>query len=119
MLRQQELGSYATIVDAPLKDIELDAWRGRWYDLTNLPESLGAELLVIDGPPFDSGSPARYPALPCLNTRLDSRYTVILDDASRAGEKLAVSMWLNEFAGLQIAESSECEKGCVVLEFRS
>ncbi len=119
VLRMQGLDLYATIVDAPLKEVTLGAWRGRWYDLTKLPELLEADLLVIDGPPFDSGSPARYPALPCLYQRLSSRCTIILDDAARADEKQAVSMWLKEFPGLHVVQSNGCEKGCAVLERRS
>jgi len=114
LLRQHGLEAWATIVDAPLVDIEPLPGH-RWYSLQNLPELAPVDLLVIDGPPHDTCAVARYPALGLLQNKMGQRFTVFLDDADRSDEQVAVKRWLAEVPGLT-SERIDCEKGCVRLD---
>ncbi|RLJ22014.1 hypothetical protein DJ030_02735 [bacterium endosymbiont of Escarpia laminata] len=76
------LDNTATVLHAPLVGD-----RGfQWDTLSDL--SIPAiDMLVIDGPPGSIQKHSRYPALPLLMERLNSRCTVYLDDAARADER--------------------------------
>lgn len=114
MLRQHGLETWATVIDAPLVVIESLPGH-RWYSLQNLPEIAPVDLVVIDGPPHDTCSMARYPALGMLRHKLAQRFAVYLDDADRPDEQTAVNRWLAELPGVT-HERIDCEKGCVRLE---
>lgn len=113
-LKDQNLEKWATVIDAPLVD-QPEVGGQRWYSLEKLkidPKSV--ELLVIDGPPSDTASQARYPALPFLMKYLSDTCTVFLDDANRPDERAAVDRWLHEFGQLE-ALYLQSEKGCAKL----
>lgn len=114
-LRQLGLDAHATVIDAPLVDLELPGWQGRWYDISQLPALPPIELLVIDGPPANSSALARYPAMPVLRSRLAARARLVLDDAARADEQAITARWLVEHAGLTALRAPACEKGVVLL----
>ena len=110
---QHALQKVVTIVHAPL-----EPWRGGtpWYSdawVRGLPP---IDLLVVDGPPGDTGSLARYPALPVLAPRLTATASIVVDDANRADEQAIVARWLAEQTGLT-ATRVETEKGAVVLRW--
>lgn len=115
LLRLHGLDAVAEVVDAPLVDLELPGWSGKWYDHSRLPESAAIDLLVVDGPPWFSAERARYPALPALRRRLAPDARIVLDDADRAAEKAIVAQWLDETPGMSRLDVAQCEKGCVLL----
>jgi hypothetical protein len=97
----EELGRWATVIEAPLEPDPLGAPGCEWYAhgaLGGLPEH-GVDLLLVDGPPASPGSGrerARYPALARLGDRLAPGATVVLDDAARPGERWVLERWRRE-----------------------
>ncbi|GAB3220222.1 hypothetical protein GCM10027447_04380 [Glycomyces halotolerans] len=92
-LRERGLVEWAEVVDAELADVELAEGTWRWYDPAALPEG-GIDLLLVDGPPGNTGPEARYPALPLLADRLADDALVVLDDANRSDERRIAEKWL-------------------------
>lgn len=113
-LKRHGLSDWATVIDAPL--VEITDMPGRlWYSLNGLPPlEKAVELLVIDGPPQDTGPLARYPALPQLMSRLADTCAVFLDDADREDEREAVRRWTQDAPQFR-AENLWCEKGAIKL----
>lgn len=110
------LSEWASVLHAPL---EVGADGTHWYRDSALPaEAIGAELVVVDGPPAGGDSEARFPALPRLRARLAPRFAVVLDDADRPGEREVVARWLKLDPTLQ-AEWLPCEKGLAVVETKN
>ncbi len=100
LLRRHGVDSYATIVDAPLVEQDLESGERRlWYDLSGLPELGGVDLLFVDGPIGGTSRLARFPALPVLGHRLNPGALVVLDDTDRADEQEILSRWTDETAG--------------------
>ena len=96
-LKQCNLENYCTIIVAPLKDLEIDGLKTKWYDIfqteLNIPtQSCG--LLYVDGPKGKGENDLRrYPAIPQLKDYLKSGSRVFLDDADRAGESIISDKW--------------------------
>lgn len=110
MLRRHGLQDWAKVVDSPL--VPIPTLNQRWYSLANLPADVRQiEMLVVDGPPWDTAPLARYPSLPCLKSRLANDCVIFLDDASRRPEREIVRRWLAEDQNLAATELP-CEKGC-------
>lgn len=87
-------------VHAPLKD-----YKGEysWYDINPINKALKsakAELVVVDGPPETTNRYARRPVVDLLEGVLSKEYTIILDDAARSDEKVAVEDWLGRNSSL-------------------
>jgi predicted O-methyltransferase YrrM len=110
------LAEHAQVFHAPLVEQDVGGKRLRWYDLsgTGIPRVESIDLLLIDGPPRDSGPLARYPALPLLHRQLRGQACVLLDDAARPAEREAVRLWLTEFPDLA-AQDLRLAKGGVLL----
>lgn len=83
--------TYAPLVDCGEYD---------WYRLPALPGRVG--LVVCDGPPGSTRG-GRYGALPELWEYLADDYTVLLDDATREGEKAIIDRWEQQFGPLKTA----------------
>lgn len=111
-LARQGLSSFATVLDAPLREHQLGNTTHRWYDISGLPDQI--DLLVIDGPPKNTQVQARYPAVPVLLSKLSPQARVVLDDAARPDEKAAVQRWQSE-SGLVIDQELFAEKGIAML----
>jgi predicted O-methyltransferase YrrM len=58
-----------------------------WYDLSQIADVSAIDLLFIDGPPGSKNDRARHPALAECLAKLSPRAIVVIDDASRDGEK--------------------------------
>lgn len=114
-LNKYGLESYATVIYAPLEDINLKGIDFSWYSMTQLPDTL-VDMLVVDGPPGFLQSNSRYPALPILIKRLIRGCKIFLDDAAREDEKRIAEYWQSEFPNLQ-HEYLELERGCSVFTF--
>ena len=117
LLAEHGVSDHAEVIHAPLKATELQDWLGRYYDVAVLPKELVIDLLVIDGPPFDTAPMARYPAVPLLHRQFGTGATVILDDAHRPEELDAVTRWKALLPQLSAIPSAECEKGVAVLRW--
>lgn len=52
-------------------------------------------MVVIDGPPAftEAIAESRYGAIPFVKDRLTDRYSILLDDANRAGERCIMKLW--------------------------
>jgi predicted O-methyltransferase YrrM len=111
-LRRHSLEDYATVLDSRLMEHLIDGSIYNWYDPTGLPEKI--DLLVIDGPPGATQKMARYPAVPILNSRLNTGAIIILDDADRADERIAIERWKTRF-NFDTIHETPCEKGISVL----
>lgn len=113
-LRQHGLHDWALVLDAPLLPHALAGESWPWYDISKLPVDVQIDMLVIDGPPQDTRTQARYPAGPLLFPRLAPHGAVFLDDAARSDELAILQRWQQEFPALRHS-SRPCEKGCAVL----
>lgn len=124
MLRRHGLERWAVVLDAPLQPQALADGSWSWYATSVLENELASvgvaetltaiDMLVIDGPPRESGKLARYPAGPLLFPALVIGATVFLDDAARADEKMILERWKDEFPHFR-QSGRDCEKGCAVL----
>lgn len=111
------LAAWACVLDAPLVPQAVGGGQQLWYDCSGLPEAIGFDMVVIDGPPQAIGDQARYPAGPMLFPRLARGAMVFMDDAARPGERAALVRWAQEFPHLEI-QSLPCEKGAAALHYR-
>lgn len=123
LLRRHGLEQWAVVLDAPLAPRQLAGIDWSWYTTNALEAEFATahggpaamiDMLVIDGPPKDSGTLARYPAGPVLFPKLGSGAAVFLDDAARPEETAILARWKKEFPHLE-QSSRACEKGCAVL----
>ena len=106
------LAEFAEVINAPLKRYEIDGETYRWYDDTELAALDGIEVLIVDGPPHDVSKWARYPALPLLRDRLDSRALLLLDDGDRPDETAIVAAWERKY-GIE-CRAEPAEKGAFI-----
>ncbi|ABA87884.1 hypothetical protein Pcar_0625 [Syntrophotalea carbinolica DSM 2380] len=106
----QGLEGWATVLDAPLQayDLSGDSWL--WYASGVLPQDIGIDMLVVDGPPDTTGDLARYPAGPILLPRLNRDGTVFMDDYARSGESAVARRWRQEWPDFQFTDL-KAEKG--------
>jgi predicted O-methyltransferase YrrM len=79
----------ADLRHAPLSESP-NGWPGRWYD--SGPLTSGIDLMIIDGPPW-TVHPFTRGAAEALFDLLSPGGTVLLDDASRLGERLVARQW--------------------------
>lgn len=101
-LAAQGLTDVASVVEAPLLDVRVGTATWSWYELAEGVPGV-VDALFVDGPPGDTGSLARYPALPLLRDRLAPGATVFVDDGDRPDELEMVRRWQAEIDGLQAA----------------
>lgn len=114
-LHLRGLDDWATVIDAPLKQLEISGWSGKWYDIKNFPENVAVDMLVIDGPPATTSPLARFPALPFFYEKLSKGGIVLLDDAARLEEAEAVNRWIIDYPDLRRVPYLVAEKGVAVL----
>lgn len=115
-LRRMDLSDYGSVLHAPMKPCPVEMGAAQWYDLSQLPEGLQFNFLVIDGPPAWLNRNARKPTLPLLRTRIAPHAIIVLDDHHRRGEKQSVQKWLNDFPQLQWT-LLETKKGTAILQW--
>lgn len=99
-LQNLGLDKNADVVHAELEEWNFGGEAYLWYDEAVVRDCLSArskvDLLVIDGPPKDTGHHARYPAIPAIREFLHDRYAIILDDIEREMERAIVKRWKQE-----------------------
>lgn len=115
-LHRHGLAEVAEVRLAPLQPVALADGTYRWYDRAVFTDLSDVDMLVVDGPPGNTGPRARYPALPVLVERFSPDAVVLLDDTSRADEQEIVASWLATVPGLA------CEPAtignCAVLRYQ-
>ena len=109
LLEEHELTEYAEVRLAPLTDVHIGGEVWTWYDPAALPAG-PIEVALVDGPPGDLGSHARFPALPMLLDRLAPAADVFLDDTGRQEESEIVGLWTEPLRGVRVEELAH-EKG--------
>lgn len=87
----------ANIAHAPLV-AATPPWPGLWYDLARIPENI--DLLIIDGPPWTLHPLVRGSA-ERLFDHIVPGGTVMLDDASRPGERVIAALWRRNWPHFQ------------------
>ena len=113
-LKQYQLQDHASVIHAPLKEIEVNKQTYQWYDTDNIPETQ-IDMLVIDGPPGFIQKNSRYPALPLLYKKLANQSRIYLDDAAREDEQHIARQWQKAFQSIT-HRYIETERGCSVFE---
>lgn len=114
MLAEHQIDQRVSVSYAPLKSQTIDGRNCTWYDCSDAeyPESI--DLLIVDGPPYETQRKVRYPALPYFMPRLSSTATIIIHDAFRDDESEIVSEWLHQYPEF-VKETIYSEKGIVIL----
>jgi predicted O-methyltransferase YrrM len=117
-LARHHLDHRACFYAAPLGPVSLNGQSWQWYDLRDVPLPEQIDLLVVDGPPYQTQPLARYPAIPLLFDRLSPQAVLILDDAFRPEEQAILQRWLREYPDFQV-EYPPSRKGIAVLRRRA
>ena len=107
------LEDYATVLDAPLENINLHDRDYLWYSNQSLPDN-PIDMIVIDGPPGFIQKNSRYPALPLFYDKCSDHCTLYLDDAAREDEKEIIDKWKTRYTNTR-HQYIETERGCSVL----
>ena len=82
------------VVYAPLRDFGEFCW----YDVREADLPRDISLVLCDGPPGTTKG-GRYGLLPVMRTHLVPGTSILIDDYSRAEERLVVDRWIAEFGG--------------------
>jgi len=93
-LQQHGLSKIAEVRLAPLEKIDVDGVAYMWYAVSTIADLDNIDVLIIDGPPGDTGNWARYPAYPLFRERLSPGSVIVFDDVQRGEEKEIVDAWL-------------------------
>jgi predicted O-methyltransferase YrrM len=116
-LFKHELQDFATVIHAPLSEISLKENTWLWYETSELFEAIknqSIDLLILDGPPWNTQKLARYPALPILFDFLSKNAIIVIDDAARKDEKEILNLWMKEFNCFQL-ELLDSDSGTAIL----
>ncbi|WP_376695206.1 class I SAM-dependent methyltransferase [Wenzhouxiangella sp. EGI_FJ10305] len=127
LLSKSGVGHFVDLEYSPLRDFE---WGDREYLFYHCSDSLeraarmlqrkeAKVLVLVDGPPGNTNSHTRFPALPILLENF-SRHElhVVLDDYERKEEKEIVEMWQCELERRSLEYDTQVlslEKGCCFL----
>jgi predicted O-methyltransferase YrrM len=114
-IKSHGLDNFAEVLYAPIKDYEIDGKKHLWYDNSGLEAIDRIDLFIVDGPPRNIATDARYPAVPLLIDKLHENSIVLLDDGARPGEKQIVSQWKQKY-GLNYTPEP-LEKGAISCHF--
>lgn len=88
----------------------------RWYDIEVLPRLRGeCDFVFVDGPPGNSATRARYPAVPLLWDRLKPGAHVLMDDTRRPDEMETIQLWKDRY-GLTVVEEFDTARGLTLLQ---
>lgn len=113
-LASHGLSEWATVFDAPLQKHTLKGDEWLWYTSEVLPEDLGIDMLIIDGPPATTGKHARYPVGPILFPRLNQGAAVFMDDYARSDETSIARIWRQEWQEFSFVDI-QAEKGLLCM----
>jgi len=105
---------FASVCNAAITRQQLGDGNWLWYETAALDQLTSIDVVIVDGPPGDLHSLARYPALPILSRKLSPGAVIVVDDFNRADEREMVSRWLRDEPRLSL-EEVPCEKGAALL----
>ncbi|MGE4543370.1 MAG: class I SAM-dependent methyltransferase [Pedobacter sp.] len=108
------LSEWATVFDAPLQKHTLKGEEWLWYAPEVLPEGLGIDMLIIDGPPASTGINARYPVGPLLFPLINPGGAVFMDDYARPDETAISKLWRAEWQDFSFIDM-QAEKGLLCM----
>lgn len=108
------LDDVATVIYAPLVEVEINGTKWLWYDLTKVEIPEAIDLLIVDGPPGTTQKLARYPAMPMLHNKLSKDAIILLDDGARSDERQIVEQWMTELK-MSHSEYLPLEKGAYLI----
>lgn len=103
LVRAHGMADVVEIRHAPLEPWSDGEQEYPWYGTGALADLSDIDVLLVDGPPGQTGPQARYPALPVLLPRCADEVTIVLDDADRPGERAVSDRWTAEFPDLERA----------------
>ena len=109
------LSEVARVVVAPLRPVDVRGKSWSWYDPEAMRDLPRFDLLIVDGPPGNVQSLARYPALPLLLDRWSRRAPILLHDTDRSDERRILELWTAEFPDLS-ARDLDLEYGAAIIE---
>lgn len=116
-LLEHELQDTGTVIHAPLTKININGKTWLWYDIKEVFEVIknkSIDLLVVDGPPWNTQDLARYPALPILIDLLSENAMILVDDADRKDEREILNLWMKQFNGFEL-ELLKSDSGTAIL----
>lgn len=112
LLRTAGLENEVSISHAPLGPVTVKGESWKWYQIEDCPQSI--DLLIVDGPPMDTGKLARYPAFPFFEPYLSENAVVLYDDAIRDDEQEIGRRYQREYPDWK-PEYVPLEKGMFVI----
>ncbi|NEQ84598.1 MAG: class I SAM-dependent methyltransferase [Moorea sp. SIO2I5] len=118
LIEKHELGKFVNVMHSPLTNSVIGGEEWLWYNIEDIENRLGdlkIDLVIIDGPPYNTQPLARYPALPILFPYLNDNAVIILDDASRSDEQEIAQRWLDEFPEQFCKEYIDGDRGTLIL----
>lgn len=111
-LEAVELGDAVDMRCRPLAPVDIEGETFLWYqgfeDLSDI------DLLIVDGPPGDTGPRARYPALPLLLEKMSVGGVVVLDDANRDDEISIIDRWSGRNGGRAVTLVDSVDRAAVL-----
>jgi len=113
-LADHALQHWTEVRHAPLTSIEQRGTTWSWYDLDAIDGDLTIDMVVIDGPPRETGPMARYPAVPALYEYLSEDAVIVLDDAYRDDEKAMLNRWMKDYDDFEL-DIQESPSGTAIL----
>lgn len=122
LIKEHGLEDFVDVIYSPLMLSAVNEEKWKWYSLEQFVGRIGTQkidIVVVDGPPHDTQSLARYPALPLLLPYLSDNAVIIMDDASRSDEKNILGRWLQEFSGQFVVKYIEGDRGTALMQRQS
>lgn len=99
--------------DSSMQSSQLWYTRNAWEDLDSI------DMVLVDGPPRDTGPLARYPALPLLYHHLSEGALIYLDDGDRDEERDVAQGWCDEGLATRVEDVGRYEKDPLFLKVNS
>lgn len=112
-LQLHDLERWVEQLVAPLTPLS-ESGDVKWYSTDALVAVSEVDMLLVDGPPADTGERARLPAVPVLKSKLTKSAVVMLDDGIRDEEKEIALEWAEELGCS--ADYLPFEKGLFVFD---
>lgn len=109
LVERHGVADLVEVRSADLEQYEFDGETFRWYGQKTWTDLDDIDLLFVDGPPADTNTHARFPALPLLLDKLSPTGAVLLDDLVRTDEQEVLESWLSSYPDLT-AERIRLEK---------
>lgn len=99
-LKALELDNIVKVIYAPLVNVPGQfSFQGQksWYDTTVLNENIDKatffDVILVDGPAGKNTRFSRYSAVPFLKDRINSEFSIFLDDTIRKDERIIAEEW--------------------------